>query len=303
MPYARRRFSRRRPAYRRRSTRRPARRSMYRRRTYPRRRTMTRRRVNDITSRKMNDTMTSWSDVDASIATGTFNNAGATLTGGTTENIMFVYQPTARSGTNIDGTESKQFPLNVGRHRSTVYMKGFKENVSIETDTAQTWKWRRIVVELLGNPWLVPDSASTSPTFRANGAEGYKRLLTFNGAFNDQVYDLIFRGTNQADWVDAQIANLDRRVVKIHMDRKININSGSAAGVTRRFKFWTPINRNFTFDDEEDGEDTNTSHFAANRPGNPGNFYVIDLIVPGYGSGAGDTLQFTPNCTLYWHEK
>lgn len=303
MAYARRRYSRRRPAFRRRNTRRPARRSMRYRRPTTRRRPMTRRRVNDIASRKMRDTMTSWSDIVDSVPTDIFANSGATISGGTTDNSFFVFQPTARSGINKEGDESKQFPINVGRHRTTVYMKGFKEHVAIATNTAASWSWRRIVVEVVGNPWLVPDSSTTSPTFRANAAEGYKRLVTQNGAFNNQLYGTIFRGTNQADWVDAQIANLDRKRVRVHSDRKININAGSVGGVTRRYNFWTGINRNFTYDDEEDGEDTNTSSFAANIPRNPGNFYILDLIVPGFGATSEDTLQFTPNCTLYWHEK
>lgn len=303
MAYARRRFSRRRQPVRRRNTRRPARRSMRSRRTTTRRRPMTRRRVNDITSRKMRDTMTSWSDIDSSVPTDVFANSGATISGGTTENSMFVFQPTARSGINKDGDEPKFQPLDIGRHRTTLYMKGFKEHVAIATNTAASWSWRRIVVEIQGNPWLVPDSSTTSPTFRANTAEGYKRLVTQNGAFNNQIYGTLFRGTNQADWVDAQIANLDRRRLKVHMDRKININAGSVGGVTRRYNFWTGINRNFTYDDEEDGEDVNTSSFAANRPNNPGDFYIIDLIVPGFGATSEDSLQFTPNCTLYWHEK
>ncbi|QCW23609.1 MAG: capsid protein [Genomoviridae sp.] len=302
MAYARRRFRRRQPVRRRRNVRRSSRRTT--RPSYRRpRRTMTRRRVNDIASRKCRDTMTSWSDIENSVPTDTFANTGATISGGTTDNSFFVFQPTARTGINIDGDEGKFQPLSVGRKRTTVYMKGFKEHVAIATDTAASWSWRRIVVEVVGNPWLVPPSSSTSPTFRTNSAEGYKRLVTQNGAFNDQIYDTIFRGTNQADWVDAQIANLDRKRVKIHMDRKININAGSVGGVTRRYNFWTPINKNFTYDDEEDGEDINTSPFAANIPRNPGNFYILDLIVPGFGAGSEDTLQFTPNCTLYWHEK
>lgn len=264
---------------------------------------MTRRRVNDIASRKVRDTMTSWSDIENSVPTDTFVNTGATISGGTTENSFFVFQPTARSGINKDGSEGKMQPLAIGRHRTTVYMKGFKENVSVATNSAASWSWRRIVFSAQGNPFLVPDSSTTSPTFRANGAEGYKRLVTQNGAFNDQIYDTLFRGSNQADWVDAQIANLDRRRVKIHMDRKVNINAGSVGGVTRRYNFWTGINRNFTYDDEEDGEDIASSSFASNRPGNPGDYYIVDLIVPGFGAQAGDTLQFTPNCTLYWHEK
>lgn len=301
MAFSRRRFSRRRPAFRRRSGRRPARRSFHRRRTTTRRRPMTYRRVVNAAARKRLDTMTSWSDVVDSVSTDTFSNTGATIIGGTTSTTVFGFMPTARGAQ--DPTGVVWAPLTTGRQRTSCYIRGAKENVSVETNSSASWRWRRVVFECIGNPLLEGNSPLLGEYYRQTPLEGYKRLVNNAPDSANAVYNLLFRGENQDDWVDPQIAALDRKRVKVHFDRKMTINAGSAGGMSKSYKFWHGVNKTLNYDDRENAMSKDTSVFASETPNNCGDFYIFDFITPGFGATATDTLSFTPNCTFYWHEK
>lgn len=262
---------------------------------------MTYRKVVNAASRKRMDTMTAWSDVVDSTSSGTFANTGATIIGGTTQTSVFGFIPTARNGQDDNG--EKLFPLQVGRARTSCYIRGAKENVSVETDTAASWKWRRICFTAIGNPLNENNSPLNGLYYRYSATEGYKRLVANAPSSASAVYNLIFRGENQDDWVDPQIAALDTKRIKVMYDRKFVLNAGATAGVSKTYKFWHPLNRTLNYDDRENGFNKDTSVFASETPGNCGDMYIIDLITPGFGSTASDTLQFTPNCTFYWHEK
>lgn len=245
--------------------------------------------------------MTAWSDVVDGASTDAFTNAGVSIVGGTTQSSVFCFMPIARAGEDWDG--EKAFPLTTYRTRTSCYVRGVKENVSIETNSAVTWRWRRIVFESIGNPLQEINLPNNASYFRTTQTAGYKRLVANAPANAAALYVLLFRGENQDDWVDPQIAVLDRKRIKIHMDRKFTLNSGFVGGLTKSYQFWHGINKTLNYDDREEGFFKTTSVFASETPNNCGDFYIVDIITPGFSAISEDTFTFTPNCTYYWYEK
>lgn len=296
MAYAYRRSIRRRaPRRKGRTSRRTARRPAYRR---PRRTRTSKRYVNNVASRKLFDTMPPWSDIVDNISTSAFAGTGATFQGGTTQAQTVLWQASARDGLANDN--SKLPSLAKGRHRTTVFLKGVREQVKVATNTAQHWMWRRVVFSVKNNAFsdgVDPDSAAY---FRRT-ADGYKRLIV--AAPLSTLYNLIFKGTDQDDWVDPILAPLNNDRITVHYNKRIQINPGAEAGKTMVHKMWHGMNKNLVYDDKELGDDVVTTPYAAQGRYGLGNVYIVDMFQPGYGSGTEDNLEFTVNSTLYWHEK
>lgn len=295
MAYARRRFSRRTRRPRRSYGRRKSTRT-YRRPTRPKR--TSKRYILNTASRRMSDKMNAFSDIIDNDPTGTYVNSGALFAGPGDGTRAVIWNASARIAENSVG--DKLYPLAVGRHRSTIFFKGIKERVQIKTNSSAPWEWRRIVFSVKTNLFGDSFDPATALYWRRTG-DGYKRMIA--DAPLVTLYGRIFKGADQSDWIDPQIAALDRDRITVHYDKKRTINAGSAGGVTRHFPIWHGFNKNFKYDDVEDGGNIGTSPFCSEGKYGLGNVYIVDLFACGLGSGAEDELEFTPSTTMYWHEK
>lgn len=182
------------------------------------------------------------------------------------------------------------------RNASTVYMKGLSEKLHLSPSTGHSWKWRRIVFETVGaHPPVAKVVANTS--------EGYLRLWTPQP--EDERNDLantVFEGTTGVDFSTYFTAKVDRHRVKIHYDRTQILRSGNDVAYEKDFRLYHSFDKNFYYDDEENGEETQTSGWASNRRGGLGNVFVWDLFND-IGAPEGASMTVRSGTTLYWHEK
>lgn len=279
-------FARRRPV-----ARRPRRRA-YRSRSV--RRPMTRRRILNVTSKKKQDNMVPVS----TSATGT-NPATRGYVIGTTQAVQFIWCATAR-----DRESNQNNPTaDSVRESSTCFMRGLKERVFITTNSPVAWRWRRICFTAKGyytNQGGAVDSLQTS--------QGWVRLLSDQNTtpFGNAVLSDVFAGTQNVDWFDVFAAKTDNSRLTIKYDRTITINSGNQNGVFRSFNQWHPMNKNLVYNDDELGEDETVDWHSTTGKAGMGDYYVVDFITSNGGTGGTtptDTLTFSPEATLYWHEK
>nr|QJB18703.1 MAG: capsid protein [Genomoviridae sp.] len=294
----------RRPTYRRtrRSTRRYAPRKTYStrrsrptyRRTYRKRRVMSTRRVLNITTTKKRDIMASYTNVVIPRNDGntTYTADAALLQAytGTTKNVYsFLWCATARSSTTS--------PEETDRNDSRTYMRGLKERIEIQTSSGAPWQWRRICFSKKGS--FYPVSTTFAPYYFTSN--GYTR--TVNQVPTGYLATELFDGGQNKDWLDLMSARTNRRLITVHYDKTISLQSGNASGVLQVFNRWHPMNKTLLYQEEESGGDTSGAVYATQGRIGMGDYYVVDIFQSGGGATATDQLSFMPQATLFWHEK
>lgn len=63
------------------------------------------------------------------------------------------------------------------------------------------------------------------------------------------------------------------------------------------------MNKNLTYDDDENGGDLQSNFLSTLGKRGMGDYWVIDIFGAAPGATAGSTLVFAPEASLYWHEK
>jgi len=198
------------------------------------------------------------------------------------------------------------------RTAKTCYMRGLKENIEVQTSTGLTWQWRRVCFTFKGAEIFQPSgpSALGSTVMWNEDSSGYRRglfSLTSSNAFAvrtwDNIQSQLFKGTLGQDYSNYLTAPLDRDLVTVKWDRTHVIRSGNNLGTMQRFKEWHPMNKNLIYDDDEVGGEESASNLSARGRRGMGDYYVIDIFVPGIGGTTSDGLTFDPEATLYWHER
>ncbi|QCX29376.1 capsid protein [Plant associated genomovirus 4] len=288
-------FRRRTTRYRR-TGRRPARATRYRRKSgyYPRikgrRRPLTKRRMLNTTSTKKRDNM----QPVVTTASGSTPVAGpATLLGN--QSYQFIWCATRRL---------METSLNFTPHRNSIncYMRGLKEHISITTNNSTSWKWRRICFTVKGFRGLLGVITNADSLFTS---AGWIRLLAQhnNDDMGNILNGILFDGAAQVDWNDVMTAKTSSTRVKVMYDKTVTINSG-VEGVMRDYRRWYPMNKTLTYDDDENGPNsqTSTGYSTVGRAG-MGDYYVVDYIRANTTASDEDTMTFSPEATLYWHEK
>lgn len=226
------------------------------------------------------------------------NDGTATVPGPLTINgnqpMMLLWCATARDRVSNVGRDNASSV----RESDLVYMRGLKEKINIVTTTQASWHWRRICFTAKGvNQFLTAvDALETSA--------GWVRLLTNinNTTSGNNILGYVFKGTQGVDWYDAFTAKVDTNRVSIKYDQTRNFSSGNAQGRYFKHKNWFPMNQNLMYSNDEAGEsESNDNHSTLGRAG-MGDYYVLDFITCATGQSA-DTMLFTPEATLYWHEK
>lgn len=187
------------------------------------------------------------------------------------------------------------------RHNKTVFMRGLKENITFSTNSARSWRWRRICFTTKG---LYQSHDNTVDSVEASPI-GWARLIANHNtsALGSIIRMILFKGTQDRDWQSIFDAKVDTTRVTLKYDRTTILNSGNDVGRYFTRKLWHPMNKNLTYDSDENGEEITPSRYSVQSKEGMGDYYVVDIIQAGSGATASDQIVFNPQATLYWHEK
>ena len=278
----------------------PRRRFPTKKRTYRKKGAMTKKRILNTTSRKKRDTMLAYSNITTSNPNGstTFTNDGAVLNGNQTYTMLWC--ATSRDLSNSGG--GANIVINRSeRTANTCYMRGLSEICRIQTVDGLPWTWRRICFTVKGT--AIKGASTTVRALTAETAPGGVRRVLAPWQTDVTVPNLVFRGAASVDWNDALTAPLDTTRITVRYDRTVTIASGNEEGSNRVYKRWHPMNKNLVYDDDENGDGETSSGYSTTGKAGMGDYYVYDIFVPRYGGAASSQLMFTPESSLYWHEK
>lgn len=182
------------------------------------------------------------------------------------------------------------------RERDEVFMRGLKENIIMATNSAASWRWRRICFTCKGTPLGTTMASETN--------SGWTRQL-WNRAGSPYALTIstfLFRGAQGVDWQDVFVAKPDTNLVKVHYDRLRTLSSGNNVGRFFRDSRWYPMNQNLMYQNDEQGETESNEYFSTYGRAGMGDYYIVDYFDCST-LAASDTLSFQPEATLYWHEK
>lgn len=252
---------------------------------------MKKKMILNITSRKKRDTMLA---SNATITGPIAVPAGETV-------IMWC--PTYRVIRN-SATAGNPQASEYDRESQTVFMRGLKENIHIETSTPDAWEWRRICFTRKGdwNAEVIPQADYTNTSLGLASSVNYNRnLKPLTTAEYGAVFEEILRGRLGTDYNDPIRAPADKRNYRIMYDKLVKINSGNQQGVIRDYRRWHPMNKNLVYGDEEYGTNPVTEGFSTEGKPGMGDYYVVDIFRS--ITGATGVLSYLPTASLYWHEK
>jgi len=242
--------------------------------------------------------MLSYSDV---LTPGTFVQGGATLTAGTGTFYTFTWIATARPAENFTGTKGTKVDVST-RTNQTIFARGLKERIRIETQGGVGWQWRRICFTMKGDAIVGGNSDPTTSEFFRITSNGMVRLVHQDP--DASTIERVFRGQQTEDWANVMNAQVDTRNITVKYDRVRTIQSGNESGVNRFYNLWHAMNKNILYEDEESGDSMFTSPLSAESRAGMGDYYVVDFFQANAGSvGGQDDLIFEPQATFYWHEK
>lgn len=213
----------------------------------------------------------------------------------------FLWCATARGMTNSAASVG-------GRTVLDPFMVGLRETIEIQVTSGVPWQWRRIcfrtkrdMTAALGN---TANTGYYTPTSDGSARRTVSNL-TGNRNTGEQyaLYELLFQGQNDTDWVDPMVAKVDTTRMSIVSDTIKTLSSGNEAGIIRKFKRWYPMRKTLVYNGDESGSGVLSADFSTKDAPGMGDFYVVDLFRARYGAPASAVLTFSPQATLYWHEK
>lgn len=239
---------------------------------------------------------------------GALNISSAPGNGGSVTILPWI--ATARDNSLVQGGSNAGTVFDDAcRTSSTCYMRGLKENIEIQTSSGVPWQWRRICFtykdaqEALGT-----GAGGISGLYESSNGFGRLAYNATSGSTADNLAvsnlrGLIFKGQLNNDWLDYFTAPLDNSRISVKMDKTRTIASGNTNGVLRKYQMWLPMNQNLVYDDDEVGQNKTPSYYSVGGKPGMGDYYVVDLFQPGKGASSSDLLSFSPQATLYWHER
>jgi len=259
----------------------------------------------NLTSRKKRNTMLAYSNTTPSGASQTTTVSPLYVTGAT--GALCLWNATAQSlytASNYNTVVDQS-----ARTATTCYMVGLSERLRIQTSSGLPWFWRRICFTTKGEfPSVTSPSPINPETYYVDTSNGINRLwlnLNINNSSNAlaALQGILFRGQQGKDWDDYLTAPVDPTRVTKKYDRTVTFRSGNALGIVREPKLYHPMNANLVYDDDENGDAEQTSAYSTDSKMGMGDYFVLDIILPGTGGSATDLLQLRSTSTLYWHEK
>lgn len=275
---------------------------------YPKRRGgMSTKRILNVSSSKKRNGMLSWTNTTS---TGTSQSVAK---GGTTVNAstgaFFVFCPTAQNLT-VSGVGPNNPVNNAQRTSQTCYMRGFSENLRIQTSTSIPWFHRRVCFTIKSLSFQLGVATGAVQPYKpyVDTVNGIERLW-FNTLVNNMGSDvagmqsIMFKGAIGQDWDDLIVAPLDPGRIDIKYDKTWTIKTGNSNGAVVERKMWHKMNKNLRYDDDEQGEGEVDAYFSTDSKLGMGDYYIVDIIQSGLGGTASDLMAINANSTLYWHEK
>ena len=236
---------------------------------------------------------------------------------------VFAFCPSARDSHLNNNTA---FPIGqrgmYQRSLTDVYVRGYKEIISMATSSGAHWLWRRIVVTMKTPLWNEFPSLTVQRQVPLVGgrSSGQVRTMYNIGSTPDgetevakAVYDVLFEGTQEVDWHNVFNAKIDKRFVRTISDKVTTIQSGNDEAIYRNYKKWYPVNGNMHYNEKEEGDkikddmdvatlENAKSKFSADGITGVGDLWVFDFFTCA-SRVASDELRFQPNGTFFWHER
>ena len=179
---------------------------------------VSRRRILNVSTRKLKDTM----PCVAITSGGSAGTPGApyNLTGD--NDWAFAFCPNARD--SHQNFNNATFPIGqrgmYQRSLSDVFIRGYKEYVTLATNSGAPWLWRRLVVTMKSPLWqsFPAGTVQREVPLTDNRSSGQTRALynfgSVGGVETDlakEVYAVIFEGTLDVDWHNVFNAKPDKR--------------------------------------------------------------------------------------------
>lgn len=284
---------------------------------YGRKRTgLTRRRVSrrvrpmstrvllNKTSQKKRDNMLSYTNTTAADPfSTTYTGTGAVMrfpVGQTNpgSEFFYVWNATARPAETSEGQRGSKIDVSL-RTSESIYAKGLRERITLETNNSAPWEWRRVCFT------SKDDFGQTDPdtaTFFRQTSSGMVRMLS---ALSTGIYlqSELFEGERNQDWLSVFTAPLSRKNFSIKYDKTRIIRSTNNSGTIREYKLWHPMESNLAYREEQQGETMTESAVSVTGRVGMGNYYVIDMFRKHGNNDDQSTLTFTPEATFFWHEK
>lgn len=267
----------------------------------------TRKSILNISSRKKQDNMVAWrrnNVVDPGALGGSVLNAGSRY-------WVYGWIATARNGDYQSGGPRGIVNDDATRTASKCYMRGLKEKIRIETQTGHPFLWRRICFKFTGTE-LITDNDGDAFNLWSETSAGFVRATTLldgpgviapTSDIWNKIATILFKGQVNVDWSELITAPLDRSRVKVAYDSTVRLTSGNAEGKIYSFSRWHPMNKTLQYNDDEEGGGKSMSFLSVNNRQSMGDYYVIDVFDTGISGDESDALAFTPEATLYWHER
>lgn len=252
--------------------------------------------------------MLTWSNTTVNAPSGgvDYTPTDAVLIGG--QSYIFPWIASARPALNAAGQSGVPIEAAV-RTKTTCFMRGLKERITVQTNTGSCWQWRRICFTMKGNLLYGSDGTnlrwSLLQTDVGRGAQGMVRVV--NSVTGSQpgtnLIDILFKGRNGKDWNNVMSAPTDNTQVTIKYDKTRTIQSGNDDGILRTFSRWHPMGKNLVYNDDEAGSTEEVGRYSVPGKQGMGDYYVVDFVNSAFGSAPTDRMVLGINSTLYWHEK
>lgn len=212
--------------------------------------------------------------------------------------FFYVWNATARPAETFEGVRGSKIDTSL-RTSETIFAKGLREKITLETNNAAPWEWRRICFTSK-DPFGQLD-ADTATYYRQT-SNGMVRMLSAQSV-STYLQDLLFEGSRNSDWLSIFTAPLSRKNFTIRYDRTRVIRSTNNSGTIRNFKLWHPMESNIAYQEEQVGEAMTESAVSVTGKVGMGNYYVVDMFRKHGVNDDVSTLTFTPEATFFWHEK
>lgn len=237
---------------------------------------MTKRKILDMTSTKKRDNMKTHDPANPLLNYFAFGRGSH----------YFLWCPTAR-GLDATGNTGSD------REKSEVYYKGLRMQDEIGTNDGSPWRWRRIVFTTKG----VHDDDTHAIT-SAGQVRLWKPQST---AAIAGTADAVFEGGTD-DYSTYMSAKTSNRRVRILYDKIRTLRGGNDSAHVHVHSTYIPLEKTFTYDDDESGTSIESSVWSANNRYSLGDVFVWDMFSDG-GAPEDAVLTIRGDATLYWHEK
>lgn len=268
---------------------------------------MTRKRILNMTTTKKRDQMMSFSNARGPNSTtpdppnllpnNTIQSIAApALIRGNGGVYVFPWICTARG-------ISPSIDLPTSRNSETVYMRGLKERIRVETNTGASFRWRRIAFTYKGNALWLNANPGAYWNLSKPDIGAVRNVVVVSAEARTAIDRVLFKGTFDKDYRSYMDAIVDNSTVNVKMDKTFNIRSGNGSGVCKTYNLWHPMNSNLTYDDDESGDSVIGNVLSTGSKLGMGDYYIIDIIQGVSAGTADDQMVFDPTATLYWHEK